>query len=175
MKKLSYTKLWSQILNNKIDFVEINVCANDSFIILKKKDKIIYELKNLSYNSADLVQLRVGLQDILIEKNVNIMSTQKLNLGIKYQLKVGAGKKPIYLSYLTEGISNKYNRLTIKRIPANEKSFYTAQELAEKLRVNIMTIYRYIKAGKLKAYKIGKEFRIDKKEFQKFLNKVKTK
>ncbi|HOL86965.1 MAG TPA: helix-turn-helix domain-containing protein [Defluviitoga tunisiensis] len=53
--------------------------------------------------------------------------------------------------------------------------FYTARELAEKLRVNIMTIYRYIKAGKLKAYKIGKEFRVDKSEFNKFLNKVKTK
>ena len=38
----------------------------------------------------------------------------------------------------------------------NKKEFYTAQELAETLRVNIMTIYRYIKAGKLKAYKIGK-------------------
>ena len=57
----------------------------------------------------------------------------------------------------------------------NKEEFYTAKELAEKLRVNIMTIYRYIKAGKLKAYKIGKEFRIDKKEFNKFLNKVKTK
>ena len=56
-----------------------------------------------------------------------------------------------------------------------EKEFYTAKELAEKLRVNIMTIYRYIKAGKLKAYKIGKEFRINKDEFQRFLNKVKTK
>ena len=53
--------------------------------------------------------------------------------------------------------------------------FYTAQELADKLRVNVMTIYRYIKAGKLKTYKIGKEFRIDKKEFNEFLNKVKTK
>ena len=50
-----------------------------------------------------------------------------------------------------------------------------AEELAKELRVNIMTIYRYIKAGKLKAYKIGKEFRIDKEEFNKFLNKVKTK
>jgi len=56
-----------------------------------------------------------------------------------------------------------------------QKEFYTAQELAEKLRVNIMTIYRYIKAGKLRAYKIGKEFRIDKKEFQRFLDKTKTK
>ena len=57
----------------------------------------------------------------------------------------------------------------------NKPEFYTAEELAEKLRVNIMTIYRYIKAGKLKAYKIGKEFRIDKDEFNKFLNKIKTK
>lgn len=54
-----------------------------------------------------------------------------------------------------------------------EKEFYKAEDLAEKLDVNIMTIYRYIKAGRLKAYKIGKEFRIDKKEFETFLNKVK--
>ena len=57
----------------------------------------------------------------------------------------------------------------------SNKEFYLAEELAEKLRVNIMTIYRYIKAGKLKAYKIGKEFRIDKEEFNKFLEKAKTK
>ena len=56
-----------------------------------------------------------------------------------------------------------------------KQDFYTAKELADKLRVNIMTIYRYIKAGKLNTYKIGKEFRIDKEEFNKFLNKVKTK
>jgi len=56
----------------------------------------------------------------------------------------------------------------------NQTEFYTAKELAEKLRVNIMTIYRYIEAKKLTAYKIGKEFRIDKKEFDSFLNKAKT-
>ena len=59
--------------------------------------------------------------------------------------------------------------------PVTNEEFYSAQELADILRVNIMTIYRYIKAGKLKAYKIGKEFRIDKDEFNKFLEKVKTK
>lgn len=56
-----------------------------------------------------------------------------------------------------------------------EKEFYRAEDLAEKLDVNIMTIYRYIKGGKLKAYKIGKEFRIDEKEFHFFLKKVSTK
>ncbi len=55
-----------------------------------------------------------------------------------------------------------------------KEEFYTADELAQKLRVNIMTIYRYIKAGKLDAYKIGKEFRIKEKEFTKFLDKSRT-
>lgn len=53
--------------------------------------------------------------------------------------------------------------------------FYTAEDLAEKLQVNIVTIYRYIRAKKLNAYKIGKEYRIEEKEFNNFLNKVKTK
>lgn len=56
-----------------------------------------------------------------------------------------------------------------------EKEFYKAEDLAEKLDVNIMTIYRYIKAGKLKAYKIGKEYRIDKVEFNNFLKSVQNK
>jgi len=56
-----------------------------------------------------------------------------------------------------------------------EKEFYFVEELAKVLRVSNMTIYRYIKAKKVKAYKIGKEFRIDKEEFNNFLNKVKTK
>jgi putative molybdopterin biosynthesis protein len=55
-----------------------------------------------------------------------------------------------------------------------DKEFYKAEELAELLEVNIMTIYRYIKASRLKAYKIGREFRIDKKEFNNFLNSVRT-
>lgn len=56
-----------------------------------------------------------------------------------------------------------------------ENMFYLVEELADALRVSNMTIYRYIKAGKIKAYKIGKEFRIGKVEFQAFLHKVKTK
>lgn len=55
------------------------------------------------------------------------------------------------------------------------KDFYTAKDLAEKLGLNIMTIYRYIDAKKLKAYKIGKEYRIDKTEFEAFLKRVSNK
>lgn len=56
-----------------------------------------------------------------------------------------------------------------------EKDFYKAEDLAKLLDVNIMTIYRYIKAGRLKAHKIGRDFRIEKSEFNAFLKKVSTK
>jgi len=55
-----------------------------------------------------------------------------------------------------------------------EGDFYTAQDLADKLQVNVMTIYRYIRSDKLSAYKIGKEYRISKEDFNNFLNKSKT-
>ena len=56
-----------------------------------------------------------------------------------------------------------------------EKEFYTAHDLAGKLGLNVMTIYRYIKARRLSAHKIGKEFRIDRAEFERFMAKTKTK
>lgn len=57
----------------------------------------------------------------------------------------------------------------------NINTYYRAEKLAEALDVNIMTIYRYIKAKKLKAYKIGKEYRIEKSEFDSFMKQVATK
>ena len=50
--------------------------------------------------------------------------------------------------------------------------FYKIEEVAELLQVSKMTIYRYVKARKIKGYKIGKEIRIDKTDFEKFLKKV---
>ena len=55
------------------------------------------------------------------------------------------------------------------------KEFYTTQQVAEKLQVNVMTIYRYIEAGKIKAYKFDKEFRISAEDFDKFLKDNKLK
>ncbi len=62
-------------------------------------------------------------------------------------------------------------------MPEDKKQaeYYTAKELAEKLSLNVMTIYRYINAGKLKSYKIGKEFRIERVEFERFMDKAKIK
>ena len=56
-----------------------------------------------------------------------------------------------------------------------EKEFYTPVEIAKKLRVNVMTIYRYVKDGKIKAYRLGKDLRIDIKEYERFLKSIATK
>ncbi len=52
-------------------------------------------------------------------------------------------------------------------------TFYKVEEVAEMLQVTKMTIYRYIKAKKIKAYKIGKEIRIDGSDFQDFMESIK--
>ncbi len=57
----------------------------------------------------------------------------------------------------------------------DEKTYYTATEVAKILSVNVMTIYRYIKAKRLAAHKIGKEFRVDRIEFERFMAKTKIK
>lgn len=53
----------------------------------------------------------------------------------------------------------------------HKPDFYLVEELAEKLRVNKMTIYRYIKAKKLVAFRFGKEYRIEKAEVDRLLEK----
>lgn len=52
-----------------------------------------------------------------------------------------------------------------------EHNFMTPKEVAEMLKVNKMTIYRYIKAGKINAIKIGKDYRIANDDFEKFIKK----
>jgi len=47
---------------------------------------------------------------------------------------------------------------------------FTVREVAELLKVNIMTIYRWIKEGKIKQTKIGRSVRIDESELNKFIN-----
>ncbi len=46
---------------------------------------------------------------------------------------------------------------------------YRSGEVAKRLGVSTMTIRRWIKAGKIKAYQIGKEFRIPESEVLRLL------
>ena len=50
------------------------------------------------------------------------------------------------------------------------EEFYTLEEVATNLKVSKMTIYRYIKAWKLIAYKLWKELRIKVEDYNAFVN-----
>ena len=50
-----------------------------------------------------------------------------------------------------------------------EERYFTVEEVAERLKVSHMTVYRWIKTGKLGAYKIGGEFRITERDIERFL------
>jgi excisionase family DNA binding protein len=52
---------------------------------------------------------------------------------------------------------------------AVEERFYTVEEVAERLQVSDQTVRRWVKFGKLAAYKPGKELRIRFGDLEQFL------
>lgn len=48
--------------------------------------------------------------------------------------------------------------------------YYSIQEVADKLKVAYLTVYRWIQSGKLKAVKAGKQYRIKMSDLDKFIN-----
>jgi putative resolvase len=50
-----------------------------------------------------------------------------------------------------------------------KEQYYTIEEVAKMLKVAYLTVYRWIKAGKLKAVKAGKQYRIERSALDKFI------
>ena len=48
-------------------------------------------------------------------------------------------------------------------------NYYTPQQVAEKLQINIRTVYKWIREGKLKAIKVGDLWRISETELKRFV------
>ncbi len=67
-----------------------------------------------------------------------------------------------------EVLTNKVKKSIIK-LNMDSTKFLTVEEMADILKVVPMTIYRYLKAGKLTFYKFGKEYRVYEKDFKEFL------
>lgn len=47
--------------------------------------------------------------------------------------------------------------------------YYTSKEVAKLLKVAYITVFRWIKSGKLKTCKAGKQYRIKKIDFDAFI------
>ena len=52
---------------------------------------------------------------------------------------------------------------------AKSKEVLTVKDIAEYLDVHPMTIYKYVREGKIPAFKIGKSWRIRKDSMQKWM------
>ena len=47
--------------------------------------------------------------------------------------------------------------------------FLTVQEVADLMRVSSMTVYRLIKAGDIRALRVGKSYRVPEEEIDRYL------
>ena len=52
----------------------------------------------------------------------------------------------------------------------NSMVFYTIDDVANALRISMLSVMKYVRSGKLKSYKIGRLVRIRKPDFEDFLN-----
>lgn len=48
---------------------------------------------------------------------------------------------------------------------------YTTEEISKILQYDVQTIRRLIREGKISAYKVGREYRIEEKDFKKYLKR----
>lgn len=55
------------------------------------------------------------------------------------------------------------------------EQYYTIEEVAKTLKVAYLTVYRWIQDGKLKAYKAGKQYRINKTDLDRFITSYERK
>jgi excisionase family DNA binding protein len=52
----------------------------------------------------------------------------------------------------------------------SDETFYTAHEVAERLKLTPATIHRYIRTGTLQATRIGRNYRITEQQLHDFTN-----
>lgn len=50
-----------------------------------------------------------------------------------------------------------------------DEKYYSIYEISNLLKVAYLTVYRWIQADKLKAYKAGKQYRIKKSDLESFM------
>lgn len=49
------------------------------------------------------------------------------------------------------------------------EKLYTTEEIADILNYDVQTIRRFIREGKIPAYKVGKEYRVEENHLKKYL------
>ena len=111
----------------------------------------------------------------LLEKIMGMIEGVEEDNSVQYSYDIIQRESKLHTELLIKTLKEKYkDQKKEKRQSYETNEFYTTQEVAEMLKVNVMTIYRYIKSKKISAHKIGGEFRIRKKDFESFLDQTKN-
>src|SRR5215210_7654995 len=59
-------------------------------------------------------------------------------------------------------------------VPGNDEGYLTTEDVLEYLQVNLRTVYRLIKAGKIPAVRVGRQWRFRKRDIDAWLDTQKT-
>ena len=51
---------------------------------------------------------------------------------------------------------------------------FSSKEVAEKFKVTYLTVFRWIKSGKLKAFRVGKQYRVKQEDLEAFIEQSKS-
>lgn len=52
----------------------------------------------------------------------------------------------------------------------NDEQYYSLKEISTILKVAYLTVYRWVQSDKLKAHKIGKQYRVSEKTLHSFIH-----
>lgn len=55
------------------------------------------------------------------------------------------------------------------------ETYYSLKEVSKILKVAYLTVYRWVRAGQLKAYRVQKQYRINKTDLDAFMQSYKDK
>lgn len=55
-----------------------------------------------------------------------------------------------------------------------EEKFFTLAEVADRLKVNYRTVYRWVRSGDLSAIQFGREYRVTETDLQAFIEERRT-
>ncbi len=55
-----------------------------------------------------------------------------------------------------------------------EEKFFTLAEVADRLKVNYRTVYRWVRSGDLSAIQFGREYRVTEADLQAFIEEHRT-
>jgi len=116
IRKFKPSQVLIMILNGSIDYLEINVYRDSSFIKAVKNDESIIYVDNLCYNNESLRNFRIFFQGISRWKRTKIINTKRKGVSITYKLQLTNGDDEVYLTCKASGIDYKHNRLVIKTI-----------------------------------------------------------